>query len=85
MKILILLSSILLIVSSCSNHKIEPGDKVTKCIITNLYLHEEMSTIEPGPCYIYTTDCGDVLQTRNPNSYDVGDTIFYIHKKTPNN
>jgi hypothetical protein len=85
MKNIILLALLLLIVGCTPNPKIEPGDTIKKCVITNLYLREEMSTIEPGPCYIYTTDCGDVLQTRNPNSYNVGDTIFYIHKKTPNN
>ena len=81
MKTIILLSSLLLIVGCGPNLKIEAGDTIKKCVITNLYLREEMSTIEPGPCYIYTTDCGDVLQTRNPNSYNIGDTIFYVQKR----
>jgi hypothetical protein len=81
MKTIILLSLLLLIVGCGPNPKIEPGDTIKKCVITNLYLREEMSTIEPGPCYIYTTDCGYVLQTRNPNSYNIGDTLFYVYKR----
>jgi hypothetical protein len=81
MKTIILLSSLLLIVGCGPNLKIEAGDKIKKCVITNLYLREEMSTIDPGPRYLYTTDCGDMLQTRNPNSYNIGDTIFYVQKR----
>jgi hypothetical protein len=61
--------------------KIEKGDIVIKCVITECEILEPNSTIEPGYNYKYYTNCGEVLTTKNSSIYHIGDTITYVYKK----
>lgn len=60
---------------------IEPGDVVKKCVIVDMEFKQERSTIEYGPFYTYTTDCGEKLTTKNDLVYHIGDTITYVYKR----
>lgn len=71
-----------IVLFSCeSENKIEPGDIIIKCVIDSLQETPSISTIEPNPLFIYYTDCGEKITTRNFGIYNIGDTITYIYKK----
>jgi len=73
---------IAIVLSGCSkpDNKIEPGDRVEKCVIVSVKCVNSHSTIEPDPYYHYQTDCGKKIVTKR-NSYKVGDTITYVYKQ----
>ncbi len=77
----ILLGLPILLLSCQGGYKIEPGDIVVKCVIDSLEIHPSVSTIEPGSVYVYHTDCGEKITTRNSNVYHLGDTVTYVYKK----
>ena len=52
-----------------------------KSIITNVKIEEPNSTIEFDKKYIYETDSGQRVISRNDNNYHVGDTIIILYKK----
>jgi len=80
--ILVLITLLAISIAGCSEvPKIEPGDKVEKCVIDSVYVTNSRSTIEPESIYHYKTSCGYVLVTKR-NAYKIGDTITYVFKKT---
>lgn len=69
-------------IASCGEvPKVEPGDKVEKCVVDSVYVTNSRSTIEPESVYHYSTSCGYKFITKR-NSYKIGDTITYVFKET---
>ena len=64
-----------------NNNKIEPGDKVVKCVIDSTSIEGPRSTIEPYVRYCYYTKCGQRIVTERSDIYKIGDTITYVYKK----
>ena len=78
----ILIGIIAFLVTSCNTPpKIEPGDKVVKCVIDSMEVKEPHSTIEPNNQYFYYTNCGTHIITTRNDVYKIGDTITYVYKK----
>lgn len=74
MRILLILGLVFL--SSClrkSQQKVE----TEKCVITNVKVIRDRSTIEVGINYFYFTDCG-IGFTNRKHIYNIGDTIDII-------
>jgi hypothetical protein len=70
------------LLTGCKNkNKIEPGDKVVKCVIDSVSTEGPRSTIEPYVRYYYYTKCGERLITNRDDIYKIGDTITYVYKK----
>ena len=70
------------LLTGCENHnKIEPGDKVVKCVIDSTSIEGPRSTIEPYVRYCYYTKCGQRIVTNRSDIYKIGDTITYVYKK----
>jgi hypothetical protein len=71
-----------LLIEGCnSKPKIEPGDKVVKCVIDSMSMEGPHSTIEVNNQYHYYTNCGERVTTNRDDVYHIGDTITYVYKK----
>ena len=71
----------LLIFCGCQNQqKIEPGDKVVKCVIDSESVLQPISVLDIQPKYYYYTNCGTKFSCNYDNIYIIGDTITYDYK-----
>jgi len=66
----------------CENsNKIEPGDRIEKCVIDSFEVKQPVSVAEFEQSYIYYTNCGTRIISRSSGAYKIGDTITYVYKK----
>lgn len=79
MRKLLLLS--LLFIGCGDPPKIEPGDKVVKCVIDSMSMKERASVMDIEPTFYYYTKCGERIITHRYDVYHIGDTITYVYKK----
>jgi hypothetical protein len=78
----VLISFVAFLLSGCENrNRIEPGDKVVKCVIDSAWVKQPVAINELTPKYYYKTDCGEKFSTDRSDIYKIGDTITYIYKK----
>lgn len=70
------------VLTGCENrNKIEPGDKVVKCVIDSSWVKQPVAINELTPKYYYKTECGQSFSTDRGDIYKIGDTITYVYKK----
>lgn len=78
----LLIGIIALVLTGCENrNKIEPGDKVVKCVIDSSWVKQPVAINELTPKYYYKTECGQAFSTDRDDIYKIGDTITYVYKK----
>ena len=78
----LLMGIIAFVLTGCENrNKIEPGDKVVKCVIDSSWVKQPVAINELTPKYYYKTECGQVFSTDRDDIYKIGDTITYVYKK----
>jgi hypothetical protein len=76
------ISFVAFLLVGCQNqNRIEPGDKIVKCVIDSAWVKQPIAINELTPKYFYKTNCGDKFSTDRPDVYKVGDTVTYIYKK----
>ena len=76
------IGTLAIFLTGCETHnKIEPGDKVVKCVIDSMSMEGPRSTIEIENRYYYYTKCGQRIITMRNDVYKIGDTITYVYKK----
>lgn len=78
----LLIGIVAFILTGCENrNKIEPGDKVVKCVIDSSWVKQPVAINELTPKYYYKTECGQSFSTDRDDIYKIGDTITYVYKK----
>ena len=78
----IIIGLILFLITSCSyTNKKKSVGSVKKCVINEIEVRPEISTIEVGNLYVYHTDCGEVISSRSFDIHQIGDTIIYMDKR----
>lgn len=78
----ILIVGLIMVSLGCNvTPKIEPGDKVVKCVIDSMSMEGPHSTIEVNNQYHYYTNCGEKITANRNDVYHIGDTITYVYKK----
>lgn len=79
-KVILILSSVILLSCERKVTTIEDGDIVSICVVDSVWCKQSVSTLEFEPTYFYRTTCNNTLITKTYQAYQKGDTIKFVKK-----
>ena len=79
-KVILILSSVILLSCERKVTTIEDGDIVSICVVDSVWCKQPVSTLEFEPTYFYRTTCNNTLITKTYQAYQKGDTIKFVKK-----